>query len=94
MNEKCGKGYPKAGLACIRPAGHASALSTCFCLADGSGGFLYQDEIVFVDDPSDWPLDIILSDVERHEAIAKPNPKGTSRRQAIEAQKARKNAAR
>ncbi len=92
-NERCGKGYPTAGLACIRPAGHCSAVSPCFCLADGSGGFLYQDEIDFIDDPDNWPTDIILSDIERHEATAKPNPKGTSRRQAILAQKARKDAA-
>ena len=90
--EKCGMGYPTSGLSCIRPAGHASPTSICFCLADGAGVYLYQDETVFVDHPDEWPLDIILGKIERHEATAKPNPLGTSRRQAIEAQKARKNA--
>ncbi len=90
MPSKCGQGYPTAGLACIRPAGHASPTSICFCLADGSGVYLYQDETQFVDDPDGWPEDIILSDIARHEATAKPSPLGSSRRQAIMAQKERK----
>ena len=90
--EKCGMGYPASGLACIRPAGHASGTSVCFCLADGAGAFLYQDEIVFIDNPDEWPEDIILSDIARHEATAKPSRTGSSRRKAIMAQKERKNA--
>jgi hypothetical protein len=88
-HEKCGLGYPSSGLACIRPAGHISPTSICFSLADGAGVFLYQNETHFVDHSDEWPKDIILSDIARHEATAKPRKTGSSRRQAIMAQRSR-----
>lgn len=91
MPSKCGFGYGRkpvtAVVECIRPEGHEG---TCFCIALEQGCYLHAKETQFVDSPDDWPEDIIMSDIERHEITAIYDPPGvTSRRQAIMAQKAR-----
>lgn len=83
---RCGD-YRGTHLQCVRPKGHENV---CFCIAEGMGCYLHIKETRFVDSPDDWPSDIIMSDIERHELTVVYDPPGvTSRRQAIMAQKAR-----
>lgn len=79
---------------CRRTLGHEDA---CFVVSPvgmaGFGAYIHEGETQFVDSPDDWPEDIIMSDIERHEITAIYDPPGvTSRRAAIEAQKVRKSA--
>jgi hypothetical protein len=82
--------YRGVQISCIRPAEHMDA---CFAILEDMGCYLHEKETQFVDSPDDWPSDIIMSDIVRHEITAIYDPPGvTSRRQAIMAQKARNSA--
>ena len=82
--------YKPLKVSCIRSSGHRD---TCFAILEDMGCYLHTKETQFVDSPDDWPEDIIMSDIERHEITAIYDPPGvTSRRQAILAQKERNSA--
>lgn len=56
--EKCGSGYPSAGLPCIRVKGHQSPVSDCFAVKDGHGVYMQQDGKDWVGpDRTRWPDD-------------------------------------
>jgi hypothetical protein len=90
MSSRCDKGYP--AIPCLRPAGHRSDTSVCFGFAEGSGVYLYPTEFDFTDDHARFPKDLIATEIEIHEGTAQPSPNGTTRQQAIRAQKERKHA--
>jgi len=87
MTEKCGSGYPSAGLPCIRPKGHQSPVSDCFAVSDGHGVYMQQDGRDWVGpDRTRWPDDVLID--PEPEPEAEPLPPA-NRRAAIAATKAK-----
>lgn len=61
----CGMGYPDLGLPCIRPKDH-NPFHDCFALLEKPDGkvwgvYMQQDGKDWVDDPTTFPTDLVIS---------------------------------